>query len=80
MIIKNQQTVFSQYATCVKLDRHYITVSCFSVGNMSHIVPTNVIIGPHLVCLMVVTLSVSQLLIHAAYRPEIFMRSVEEVD
>jgi len=39
----------------IKLDIHYITVSGY-VLVLSHIVPHKLIIVPHLVCLMVVTL------------------------
>ena len=39
-----------------KLDKHYITVSGYVLVLVSHIVPHKLIIVPHLVCLMVVTL------------------------
>jgi len=35
------------------LDRHYITVSSYVLGNMCRIAPNKLVIVPHLVCLVV---------------------------
>jgi len=35
------------------LDRHYITVSSYVLGKMSHISPNKLVIVTHLVCLVV---------------------------